>query len=322
MARITRLTILLLIGLASTSSVAAAVDLNRQQTPSPLEGSGTLPPQGIYEGCAPGATLDACVERLVEIRAAGFRYVLNYSSWYGSPAQVMHYADAAESLGLQLIWPLNNSAWRGEKSLSENYSTFSEHRAMSNSEFTSFAIDFIKDRPVTWGFYIGDELPADELAQVSALSAEVRALAPEKKQLYVARPGTSSLKPFLDFPDVAGVDVYPVGPIDPVVWRTARRTSEIMSGTGVETAMVLQAFSWSQYQPAIPATFPTRRQMQVMRDAALRCSDPAMILWYSYQDIQRSDSPQGHWDDLTQAAFSPVTSTGCVTRESISVEAS
>lgn len=267
-----------------------------------------VPPQGVYEGCSPGPEPDTCVGHLAEIRAAGFRYVLNYSSWYGSPEEVLHYADAAAALGLQLIWPLNHSAWRGESRLAATYPDLADGReSLSNEDLVAFAILLVGSHPATWGFYIGDEVAPTEAASVAELSTVVRQLAPDRPQLYVARPGVALLEPFASFVDVAGVDAYPIGSGDPPVRQAARTARTVAAGAGVATAMVLQAFSWSQYRTtAAPAGYPTARNLRMMRDAAIRNADPSLILWYSYQDILRSDRPRQRWCELVWAAFSPV----------------
>jgi hypothetical protein len=266
-----------------------------------------IPPQGVYEGCAPEA-LDVCVGHLANIRAGGFRYVLNYSSWYGSPVEILHYADAAAALGLQLIWPLNHPAWRDLDSLAATYERLDEGRTyLSNPDFTALAIDAVANHPATWGFYIGDELPPREADRVGALSALVRSLAPDKPQLYVARPGAARLEPFAPFADFAGIDTYPVGSGDPLVASAASSARTIASQAGAQTAIVLQAFSWSQYQPETrPLRYPGGRSLRTMRDDAIRHGDPALILWYSYQDVLRSDRPQRRWCELSLAAFSPI----------------
>jgi hypothetical protein len=273
----------------------------------PMAGGGDpLPPQGLYEGCAPEASGEVCIERLAAIRAAGFRYVLNYSSWYGSPAAVSRYAEAAAALGLQLIWPLNNPAWRGLGDLGDTYSGLGEQRSLTNPAFSSFAIGLVAGLPATWGFYIGDELARAEAGRVRELGETVRALAPGKPQLYVARPGIGQLEPFAHFADVAGADSYPVGSGDPSVRQAAQSAQVVTTAAGVRTAMVLQAFSWSQYRPSPNSPgFPGRRRLTAMRNAAIRHADPAMILWYSYQDILRSEDPRTRWRELTHAAFAP-----------------
>jgi len=40
-----------------------------------------------------------------------------------------------------------------------------------------------------------------------------------------------------------------------------------------------------------------------MRDAAIEDAHPALILWYSYQDILRADNPTRRWRNLVGAAF-------------------
>ena len=288
--------------IARPSVAVAAVFLAVAIAPTPTADSFALPPQGLYEGCSPGATPTACTERLATFRAGGFRYVLNYSSWYGSPAEVLHYADAAASLGLRLIWPLNHPAWRGLASLAATYPSFGGGSA---TEFTAGAIGLVATHPATWGFYTGDELPVKEVSRVRRLSATVRLLAPNKPQLYVARPGTAQLRPFARFADVAGADVYPIGSSDPPVYKAARSARAAASAAGARTAMVLQAFSWSQYDPeTYPPRYPSTRTLRAMRDAAIRHAHPAMLLWYSYQDILRSDDPQRRWQELVRAAFS------------------
>ena len=278
----------------------------------------TPPPQGLYEGCAPAAAHEDCGARLAEIRQAGFRYVLNYSAWYGSAEEVLLYADAAAALGLQLIWPLNHPAWRGAESLGDTYPDLAGSSAhlvnpdfagagadLADPDFIALAISLVANHPATWGFYIGDELPAAEAGTAAALSATVRQLAPGRQQLYVARPGAALLEPFAAFADVAGVDTYPIGSGDPPVRRAARSAQAVASAAGARTAVVLQAFSWSQYRPTT-APYPDTRDLRAMRDAAIRHADPAMILWYSYQDILRSDRPRRRWQQLIRAAFAPL----------------
>lgn len=222
--------------------------------------------------------------------------MLDYSAWYGTPADVLHYADAAQALGLKLIWPLNDPAWRGLDDFASTYPSLATG--------PEGAIALVADLPATWGFYTGDELPADEMPRVRRLSATVRTVAPAKPQLYVARPGRKRLAPFAPLADVLGADTYPVGSSDPPVRRAARSAHAAASTAGARTAMVLQAFSWSQYaEEALPPRYPSATTLRAMRDAAIRNAHPSLILWYSYQDILRSDHPAHRWQDLVRAAF-------------------
>lgn len=271
------------------------------------EAGASLPPQGLYEGCAPGAPGPACAARLAEMRSAGFRLVLNYSAWYGSPAEVLAYAERAGALGLRLIWPLNHPAWRGLADFGATYPRLARGGdALPRADTAARAIGLVAAHPATWGFYIGDELPAREAGRTAALSALARAIAPGKPQLYVARPGARRLAPFARLADVAGASAYPLGSGDPTVGRAARSVHAVADTSDARTAMVLQAFSWSQYRlaPSRPC-YPTAARLHAMRDAAIRNADPSLILWYSYQDIVRADDPERRWGALSRAAFAP-----------------
>lgn len=266
-----------------------------------------LPPQGLYEGCAPGVAGPACGARLAEMRSAGFRLVLNYSAWYGSAVEVLAYAERARALGLRLIWPLNHPAWRGLADFGATYPRLARGGdALPGADTASRAIGLVADHPATWGFYIGDELPAREARRTAALAALARALAPGKPQLYVARPGARRLAPFARLADVAGASAYPLGSGDPAVGRVARSVHAVAEMSDARAAMVLQAFAWSHYRstPTRPY-YPTATRLRAMRDAAIRNADPSLILWYSYHDIVRSDDPERRWGALSRAAFAP-----------------
>ena len=123
----------------------------------PARASAALPPQGVYEQCAPAS--DDCGPRLQAIADAGFQYVLNYTAWYGSAEQVRNYADEAQAVGLKVIWPLNDHAWRDGTNLRSYYRYLGPDCPCStNAEFKQWALGLVKDHPATWGFYVGDEL--------------------------------------------------------------------------------------------------------------------------------------------------------------------
>lgn len=54
------------------------------------------------------------------------------------------------------------------------------------------------------------------------------------------------------------------------------------------------------------APFPSYEQMKEQRDQALLNARPALILWWTYADILKTDDPERHLADLAKAAFSPV----------------
>jgi hypothetical protein len=158
---------------------------------------------------------------------------------------------------------------------------------------------------------VGDELNPSEASAVAALAAEVRSLDPGHPLLYVGMASSNlsrDLQPFESIANVVGADIYPIGTggTTQSVGPVANTVQQLSHAGGTLSAMVLQAFSWSEYPstPSFSPRWPTEAEMQSMRDQAL-AANPSMILWYSIHDVLRSDDPAGHWRDLVQAAFAP-----------------
>jgi hypothetical protein len=274
-----------------------------------------LPPQGVYEQCAPNSTSEDCGARLRTIADAGFQYVLNYTAWFGNAQQVRQYADQAQAAGIKLIWPLNDHAWRDGTDLRSYYRYLGPDCPCSNNaQFKQWAIGLVKDHPATWGFYVGDELEptSQNVSQTNALAQEVKSIAPARPTLYVTIPNdngvlTTQLQPFARTADYVGADYYPVGKGNNLAATSgyAEDTRRITAQAGTRPAFVLQAFSWSEYDPSYADRFPTRGEMQTMRDLSIGSGDPQMLLWYAFNDVMDSSDPQGNWDDVKAAAFAP-----------------
>ncbi len=296
---------LVVLALAAAPATASAMDAQ------------SLPPQGVYEQCGPSLSGEAeCLSRLDQIRDTGFDVVLNYTLWYASAQQVTNYIDHAHALGMKVIIPLNYKAWRdGVTSLKTSYSRLAPTCGCSdNAGFTSYAIGLVKDRPGTWGYYIGDENDAGSSGLVRSLGDRVKAIDPAHPNLYIAFANqglsVSNLTPYASAADLVGVDYYPIGTPDSAsgLGPIAAGAQGLADGAGKQSAVVLQAFSWDQYphSAAITPRWPSADEMRLMRDQAMANSDPNLVLWYSYNDVMRSDDPSGHLADLKRAAFAPV----------------
>ena len=115
------------------------------------------------------------------------------------------------------------------------------------------------------------------------------------------------LSPYATAADVLGADTYPIGTGQPLdrVGFIARNVKAVASRAHRRSAVVLQAFSWSDYPKVGPwpaPRWPSRSEMRQMRDLAIRAADPSLILWYSYFDIRNSADAAKHWRDLVWAA--------------------
>jgi hypothetical protein len=244
----------------------------------------SAPVSGIYDACAYSdpvrMALPDCDDRLRAMRRGGFRLVLNYWSGAMSTDENLTYADKAASLGMRVIWNLADYRNETQDQKLELVRATASHRA-------------------TWGYYIGDEVRPEDLGTVAQLSAAVRSIT-RKPLMFVSRPNRSLMRPFRKVADYVGPDSYPHGPFDPPTCRTARWASKLAPRNPV---MVLQAFSWSIDYPELKPQWPSARQMRGMRDAATRCGDPELLMWFCFHCITAyHPHPDAYWRRLAWAA--------------------
>jgi len=268
----------------------------------------------VYEECAPSDGSE-CVARLQRIAAAGFHVVLNYTAWSGTSAQIQAYAEAASRVGLKLIWPLNDVAWRSDTGLVHEYSQLARScrcATGTNAALTRYAITLVARDPSTWGFYIGDEPSRSDLPAIERLATSVRALAPGLPLLAVFsawQPGLlQTLAAFAPYLNAIGIDEYPIGTDLPVsdIGTNVGTLQRLSERYGIAFVVVPQAFSWAQYPTQSPTHtphWPTRAEMRQERSQATLHGNPALILWYSAYDVWRSSEPSQHWADLVSAAL-------------------
>jgi hypothetical protein len=295
----------LVVGLtASASARAVAAKARAASAPLPL--------QGIYGYCAPATSPDGCVGRLRQIAAAGFRVVVNYQAFNADRSQLERYMRVAQSVGVKLIWPMQDSPWWGSGSLTDLYPALAARCGCSdNQAFAKYLIGLVRNSPATWGYYLSDEQSPKDAALVAAFSQRLRALDPQHPRLAIAvgdNDVTSLLSPYAAAADVLGADSYPIGVGQPIsrVRVIASKVAKVARSTHRRSAMVLQSFNWADYPDVMPnanSLWPTREQMRQMRDLAIQAAHPSLILWYSYFDIQKSADAARHWSDLAWAAF-------------------
>lgn len=305
---------------------------------TPANASTALPPQGLYDWCAPGATPDRCVGRLQLMGQAGFRVVLNYQMLAQSnPQQVISYVHSAQANGLQVIWPLYDFSFQNplDNNMVSVYPKLAAACGCStNLALANYVVGLAKGEPDTWGYYLADEPDPSIHALIQAFSLTVRAIDPTRPQLLVANGGgpiSTLLGPFADINATLSADTYPVTTQSPdpagaynVTASVTQSVQALADTAGRPSAMVLQSFNWGDTYynmcGSSPSNcrFPTEQEMQAQRDAAIQNGHPQVILWFALFDLIGFPAGQGspdfnnvpsnlgnRWNDLVQAAFAP-----------------
>jgi hypothetical protein len=320
---------LLLALCASLSLAPLTANQHPGQTTAPIppqnQTGGVLPPQGLYDSCL--IQEEACASHLDVLAEHGFKLILNYGQLYGNSAAQIAYADRADALGMQIIWSINyRPDWTADNLLAKYPELAAECNCRDNLGFITYFINLVKDHPATWGYYLADEVSPDEHDRLLVYSDLIRRLDPDHPRLYIVAGSNDPMELYFNFPsfmqdtaDIMGPCYYPYGYIDPgdslsrYTGEAARLSQEWASQLGLQPAIVLQAFSQIRYAEVplcMPwpdcAPFPSYEQMKAQRDQTLLNAQPAILLWWTYQDILQTDDPARHMDDLAAAAFSPL----------------
>ena len=221
------------------------------------------PVQGVYEYCAPSSSRDGCVGRLEQIAAGGFRVVLNYAAFDADADQVRHYIAAAARLRVKLIWPMKDSPWWGPGITGARLPELARDcRCAATTSLLRYAVTLVSRSPATWGYYVADEQSPRNAEQVVAFSRRLRALDPHHPRLAVGAGEDSVaqlLAPFAPAADVLGADSYPVGTGQSLdrVGLIGRAVDAVARAHHRRSAIVLQAFDWSDYPGAGIVDIPT-----------------------------------------------------------------
>jgi hypothetical protein len=283
---------------------------------------------GLYESCLP--TDADCYDRLTEIGTKGFNIVLNDGLRYARTADSLQvYADHADKLGMKIILPVKyRPEWdRDDAFLPKKFPELAEECGCTNNRgFLTYYINTLKQHPAMWGYYMADEVHSEHHDGLKAYADLVTTIDTDHPQLIVEEGTNDPMELFFTFhsymsetTDVIAADNYPYGYIDTYndltryTGESARMTQYWAAKLHLKSAMVLQAFSWTQDPDATDlcspwpacAPFPSYEQMKAQRDQTLLYSKPEMILWFYYPHILDSDDPVQHWNDLAAAAFAP-----------------
>ncbi|HEV2370822.1 MAG TPA: hypothetical protein VGS19_01520 [Streptosporangiaceae bacterium] len=341
--RTTRLTVkVAALTVAMLASQLVAVALAPAATRLDLQDAAGLPPQGLYEYCQLGTgpgSLARCEARLAVMSNAGFATVVNYGDLFGSMANLLAYGRYAQSLGLTMVWDLDDPSFWGTDGLGGTAALAlypqmaASCRAGSaacatNAELAQWVVGQLKTQPETWMYLIGDEpnlWQADHPdpaapQQLQAWGNLIHAADPSHATFVVSNEGGSGLPcgngsailPFIGTAGVVGGDYYPVYPARPCPvsgWDTIASAQQGYVSQFHKSGLVLSVQAFGDGEPDVGLTgpFPTARQMRQERDDILANSSPTAILWYSffYQSGGAPPRPAWQWNAIRAAAFAP-----------------
>jgi len=280
---------------------------------------------GMFEGCPPRSP--SCLAHLTTIRQGGFTYVVNYAIFMGSSEAIHAYANRAAQLHMHLIISfaepslLNGTPDTLAKTFPE---TWQACQCATRQAFIRFLVILVKHLPAKsiWGYYLADEPSVLDLSAVIDLANFIHQLDPDLPRLLVVN-SDETLRLFAQSSLVSmiGRDYYPVGRLQDressikSVVSVAHTLQEVATKAGVQSAIVLQAFSLAQRAsgPTDPytqlceqthqCTFPTIQEMREMRDLALHSASLSLMLWYSYPYLiaPKADHPKLRWQAVIHA---------------------
>jgi hypothetical protein len=317
----------------SPTLVPATVTVNTPTLPSPTltpipAPTITLPPQGLYDSCVPSYA--DCLNHLNVLAEKGFKLIVNYGQLYGDAKSQLAYADRAQSLGMKVIWAIVPHFDRPAGWMITKYPDLSAGSGCTdNNCLITYFVNIVKDHPATWGYYVADEVKPPYYSQLKEWTETVKQADPNHPRLIVTSGSNDPMEQYYyfysymgDTAEVIGPDYYPYGYIDDgtsltrFTGETARHAQLWADKLNKQSVIVLQAFSVSRYSTVplcllwpLCAPFPSYQQMKEQRDQTILNSHPAIILWWTYADILKTDNPAKHLDDLAAAAFSPLPET-------------
>jgi hypothetical protein len=299
----------------------------------------TLPPQGIFENCPFDSMLPTCIQRLSMIYQAGLKVVV-VAPGSASLDALASYSQAAQGLGLAVMWELSNPVWWREPpsgtGAASNFSGFAAAcGCQSNEEVLAYVINWLAGLTATYGYYAVDDsmFGPDDRAAVSTYVAQI-------KQHDSAHPvmigafQPSQGQQYVEIADLIGQEVYPIttdhllpAAAHPGTWAyidaTVRRAQQTARQAGKGSAFILQAFTWGDNLADGTAIgvcgqgdstascndrlrYPSGAEQVAIRNAVLARAHPDLILWWSFQGTAGLPAPND--------SFAPISADEAATR--------
>lgn len=306
--------------------------------------AGTLPPEGVFEGCDLNSQLLTCVQRLSVIHQGGMQVVVIPAG--GSLINMAAYATAAQTQGMKVMWALSQTGWWDGSSVAGYFPGFRAGcDCTSNSGLLSFGVHWLSLLPATYGYYAADDwiLPGDP-SHVAPYIQAIKAADPHHVVM-ISAADSSQAAPYQGMADTIGNEIYPVttDSLMPAsqhladwqsVDQSAADAQRAADRAGKSSTFILQAFtfgdnvddgaavgactgSMTKQQCYDALRYPTPAEQLKLRNEVLLHAHPSLILWWSFPGTygqSGSDTysiyPTGataaaRWTGLSAAATAP-----------------
>jgi hypothetical protein len=305
--------------------------------------AGALPTEGMFDSCDIGGNLNGCEQDLQKMRQAGFQVAVVGMQWY-SLSQLSAYADYAQSLGMSVMWEINDpgfwgGAWNGS-SAANDFPQFSAACGCTDStQVLDYMIHWLGALPATSGYYAADDelLTPAERGGLTHYVSEIKSIDPSDTVMVGSNQSQGTT--YDSTGATIGNQIYPETTSDLVpyssnlaTWdsvdQSVTQDQRAATARGAESAFILQAFSFgdslidgedvgvcnanmSAAHCASLLRYPSAGTQLQLRNEVLEHAHPKLILWYTYgQTYGQGD----RWSGLVSAIKAPYPATASAAR--------
>ncbi len=294
----------------------------------------TLPPQGMFDSCSLTTNLTTCEQDLQVMSQAGLKVVVNTISGV-SEQNLQSYAAYAQSVGMSVMWQLNDpgfwgGTWLGA-SAADDYPVFATACGCTTTAgVLDSMISFLGSLPGTYGYYAADDesIAPGSTPGLTAYVNEIKSVDPN--QMVMIGSSASQGQTNASAGAVVGNEIYPETALNIAnegnnlaAWEGVQQQVTQAQAVSTEdheaSAFILQAFSFgdnlsdgeavgvctpdmSQGQCAGLLLYPSELVQQELRDQVLEHSHASLILWFNFAE---TFDGSGHGTAFTQAIHAP-----------------
>ncbi len=305
--------------------------------------AGTLPAEGIFDGCDLGANLGTCEQDLQKMHQGGLQVAV-VGMEGASLSQLSAYAAAAQNLGMSVMWAINDPGfWGGNwsgSSAANDFPQFSTACGCTDAkQVLNYMIHWLGALPGTYGYYAADDelLNPGERGGVTQYVDEIKAIDPSDMVMVASNESQGTT--YASTGATLGNELYPETTTSLLpyssnlatwdsVQQNATQDQHTATAHGTESAFILQAFSFgdnltdgedigvcnanmSEGHCASLLHYPSAGAQLELRNEVLEHAHPKLILWYTFD---QSYGQGDRWSGLTNAIKAPYPGTATVAR--------